>query len=188
VAFRAELDDFEMFYERTYPAAYRTALGICADPGLAADAVQDAYLAAYRQRSRFRGEAPAGAWLQRIVVNAALSSLRRRRVRWLEPFDALRHDHAVPDGDPAEALALRDALTDLPPRVRAAVVLRYYHDLDYATIAAILETSPGNVGSMLSRALVRLRGALEPDPVVSVGKGGAGGVAEAVRPEVRHGR
>jgi len=76
--FRLEIADFAAFYERTYDLAYRTALGILRDPALAADVTQEAYVAAYRDRDRFRGDAPPGAWLHRIVVNKALSAARRR--------------------------------------------------------------------------------------------------------------
>ncbi len=161
MAFRAELSDFGAFYERTYDTAYRTALGIVRDPALAADVTQEAYVAAYRHRDRFRGEAPSTAWLHRILVNEALSALRRRRaihpVRDLSPWMA-------PDlaGGSVARLALLQALEVLPARQRAAVILRYYHDYDYATIARILDTTSTNVGAMLSRALDRLKDALEP--------------------------
>ncbi|HEX5465137.1 MAG TPA: RNA polymerase sigma factor [Candidatus Limnocylindrales bacterium] len=182
MAFRHEIEDFGPFYERTYPAAFRTALGICGEPSLAADVTQEAYVAAYRQRDRFRGQAPAGAWLQRIVVNAALSGLRRRKVRWTEPLEAGRHDRAGGEGaDRLDALALRAALEVLPAKQRAAVVLRYYHDLDYATIARILDTSPGNVGALLSRAVQRLR--LEFD-----GDGPAAAAPLPATREAGHGR
>ena len=69
VAFRRELADFDAFYERTYQAAFRTALAIVRDRDLAAEATQEAYLAAYRRREAFRGDAPGSAWLHRIVVN-----------------------------------------------------------------------------------------------------------------------
>jgi DNA-directed RNA polymerase specialized sigma24 family protein len=81
VAFRAELDDFGSFYEASYAVAYRTALAIVRDAGLAADVTQDAYVQAFRDRARFRGDAPATAWFHRIVVNAALAGLRRRSSR-----------------------------------------------------------------------------------------------------------
>jgi len=162
VAFRLELADFGAFYERTYAVAYRTALGIVRDPALAADVTQDAYVAAYRHRDRFRGEAPSGAWLHRIIVNRALSVLRRRPATRpgadLTPL-------LVPDdaAGTTSRLALLDALDGLSPRHRAAVILRYYHDYDYATIAQILGTTTTNVGAMLSRALDRLRVALDRD-------------------------
>ena len=63
----------------------------------------------------------------------------------------------------ASPLALLQALDVLPARQRAAVILRYYHDYDYATIAGS-DTTSTNVGAMLSRALDRLKDALEPEP------------------------
>jgi len=162
VAFRLEIADFGAFYERTYDVAYRTALGIVRDPGLAADVTQDAYVSAYRNRDRFRGEAPSGAWLHRIVVNEALSAMRRRRATGR---DADLTPLLVPDDVPEamSRLALLDALDRLAPRQRAAVILRYYHDYDYATIAQILGTTSTNVGARLTRALDRRRVALDRD-------------------------
>jgi RNA polymerase sigma-70 factor, ECF subfamily len=170
VAFRLEIADFGAFYAQTYDLAYRTALGIVREPALAADVTQDAYVAAYRQRDRFRGEAPSRAWLHRIVVNQALAALRRRRptsqVTELAPVSS--PDHAP---GTTSQLALLRALDGLPDRYRAAVVLRYYHDYDYATIAQILETSSTNVGAMLSRALDRLKVALDEGPGATNGMG-----------------
>ncbi len=163
MAFRLELSDFGAFYERTYGNAYRLALGVVRDPAQAADVTQEAYIAAYRHRDRFRGEAPSAAWLHRIVVNEALAALRRRRgtapVVDLSPL-------MTPDGagHSDTRLALLQALDVLPGRQRAAVILRYYHGYDYASIAQILDTTSTNVGAMLSRALDRLKAALEPEP------------------------
>ncbi len=163
VAFRLEIADFGAFYERTYDVAYRTALGIVRDPALAADVTQEAYVSAYRQRDRFRGEAPSAAWLHRIVVNQALSALRRRRPT---RRDADLSPFITPDtaAGTTSRLALFDALDGLAPRHRAAVILRYYHEYDYATIAQVLGTTSSNVGAMLTRALDRLRVALDPEP------------------------
>jgi len=164
VAFRAELEDFGAFYARTYPGAYRTALAIVRDPGLAADVTQDAYVSAYRDRGRFRGDAPSAAWFHRILVNAALAGLRRRssRPREIAVDDLPGRSPRDVASSASDRLSVLAALEQLDPRARAAVVLRYYHDHDYATIARILETSPGNVGVILTRALDRLRAELEP--------------------------
>jgi RNA polymerase sigma-70 factor (ECF subfamily) len=172
VAFRTELTDFGTFYERTYQGAYRTALGILRDAPLAADVTQEAYVAAYERRDQFRGDAPGAAWLHRIVVNQSLAALRRRRstVREIGVVDAGRPDDARAAAD---RLALFAALGELSPRHRAAVVLRYYHDYDYATIGRMLGTSSSNVGAMLSRALDRLRSELEPASAAVIGLGGA---------------
>ena len=155
----ATIADFGAFYELTYSTAYRTAFAIVGESALAADAVQDAYLSAFRQRDRFRGDSSAETWLIRIVVNAAISTARRQRVRWVEPIA-----HPAHDGDEArttERLSVVSALQGLPPKERAAVVLRFYLDYDYATIARCLYTSTGTVGSWLSRAIDRLRPMLE---------------------------
>lgn len=168
MVFLLELSDFGAFYERTYDSAYRTALGIVRDPAFAADVTQEAFVAAYRQRHRFRGEAPSAAWLHRIVVNQALGALRRRRPAprgsdlspWMGPDDS---------SATTTRLAIFDALDALPARHRAAVILRYYHDYDYATIAQMLETTSTNVGAILSRALDRLRVVLDPEQSATIG-------------------
>jgi len=169
MAFRREIEDFGAFYERTYQLAYRTAYGIVRDAGLAADVTQEAYVAAYSGRDRFRGESPSQAWLHRIVVNSALTALRRRRpvVHELTPGEL-----GLPDESrvSADRLVLWEALDQLKPKSRAAVVLRYYHDYDYATIANILDTTTTNVGALLSRALDQLRADLEP-PIQAVAAG-----------------
>jgi RNA polymerase sigma factor (sigma-70 family) len=167
VVFRLDLADFSGFYERTYQAAFRTALGIVGQTALAADVAQEAYAAAYRHRDRFRGDVPPEAWLHRIVVNAAFSAVRGQHP---VVHEISMPDPASPDDSRqiAERLALFDALDALAPRQRAAVILRYYHDYDYVTIARILNTTSTNVGAMLSRALDRLRVELEtPEPVAA---------------------
>jgi len=172
MAFRREIADFAGFYERTYALAYRTALAIVREPALAADVTQEAYIAAYRERDRFRGDAPPAAWLRRIVVNKALSAARRQATT----SNVIDLNLPTAGDEAAHAtgrLALLDALDDLPPRHRAAVVLRYYHDHDYATIARILGTSTSNVGAMLSRALDRLKVVLDDEPATTAKRGRA---------------
>jgi RNA polymerase sigma-70 factor, ECF subfamily len=178
MAFRGELADFGAFYERTYQGTFRTVLGIVRDPAVAAELTQEAFTTAFRERDGFRGDAPAGAWLHRIAVRAALSALRRRRMAGPREIavsvDPTGQDRTTHEGQVADRLAIFAALDALAPNQRAAVVLRYYHDYDYATIALILDTSPGNVGSLLTRSLDRLREILGPDalpPVTAVTPG-----------------
>jgi RNA polymerase sigma-70 factor (ECF subfamily) len=80
-------------------------------------------------------------------------------VREIEPADAGSTD-ATPGS--TDRVAILAALDELSPQQRAAVVLRYYHDYDYATIARILGTTTSNVGAILNRARERLRVELEP--------------------------
>lgn len=161
--FLPDIADFDAFYERTYQRAYRTALAIVRNHAMAADVTQEAFVAAYGQRGRFRGDAPGEMWLHRIVVNAALAAVRRRGpvIRELTMTERGSADHARATAD---RVVLFAALGELPPRHRAVVVLRYYHGYDYATIARILGTTPTNVGAMLSRARDRLKVELEPRP------------------------
>ena len=156
---RAHLADFGAFYEQTYATAYRTAFAIVGESALAADAVQDAYASAFRQRDRFRGDSSAETWLIQIVVNSAISASRRQRVRWVEPVSQLTYESG--EARTVERLSVVAALQGLPPNERAAIVLRFYLDYDYATIARCLNTSTGTVGSWLSRAIDRLRTVLE---------------------------
>ncbi len=143
--------------ERT--ALYRTLLAVTGDPDLADDLAQEAVARGIERAAQYRGPAPVGAWLHRIALNAWRDHLRRRRLRrWigLDRPDAV----AAPDrraSDLAEAVDLRAALARLPERQRAAIVLRYYHEYDYAAIAEALGTTEGTVGSLLSRGLERLR-------------------------------
>jgi RNA polymerase sigma factor (sigma-70 family) len=72
-----------------------------------------------------------------------------------------RRPDPVPEVAELGADHLLDALGALPPRRRAAVVLRYYEDLSEAEIAAVLKVRPGTVKSMLHRSLLQLRGVVE---------------------------
>jgi RNA polymerase sigma-70 factor (ECF subfamily) len=155
----SELEDFGAFYRRTYAAAYRTALGVTSSAQLAEDATQEAYCAAYRGRGRFRGDALAETWLQRIVVRKATDQLRHARSR---PVVELYPEIEVEDGDPAPSLAaerteLLSALACLIPRQRAAIVLRYFHDYPLRAVGEVLGTSEGGAAMLVQRALVHLR-------------------------------
>ena len=148
MAFRLELADFGAFYERTYGTAFRTRWDRPRS-GPRRGRHPGAYVAAYKHRDRFRGEAPSTAWLHRIVVNQALAALRRRRATSPGCVHLVVMAARLQRGSASHRLSLLQALDELPPQQRAAVILRYYHDYDYATIAQILGTTSTNVGAML---------------------------------------
>lgn len=139
----------------------------------AADAAQEALIAIARglAAGRFDGRARFTTWAHRVTVNACLDELRRRKRR-PDMLDELDLDHGVPPSNRpgvAEAVAARldidTALARLPPDFRAAVVLRDLCDLDYATIAEILDIPPGTVRSRIARgraALIPLLGNSAP--------------------------
>ncbi|MBJ7600800.1 MAG: RNA polymerase sigma factor SigE [Candidatus Nephthysia bennettiae] len=151
---------FPLLYEREYGAVYRTVRAMVLDPAEAEDLTQEAFARAYRARTRYRPTAPPGAWLHRIAVNTAISFLRRRKLSRLLP---LRLYEAPDDRDYArsEARTVVDAaLADLSPRLRAAVVLHYFHDYSRDEIAQILGIPSGTVASRIAKAMVLMRRAM----------------------------
>jgi RNA polymerase sigma-70 factor (ECF subfamily) len=151
---------------------YRVALAILRDPEAAIDVTHDTFARAFDRWNQYDANRPLRAWLHGIVSHAALDALRRHRVRNLAlPVIGQVRETAVanrPDGDPERQVIDRDlidgALADLKPDARAALILRHYYGYDYAEIARFLRTSPGNVGSILSRAHTTLRVHLAADP------------------------
>jgi RNA polymerase sigma-70 factor, ECF subfamily len=146
---------------------------MCGDALLAEEAAQDAFVRVWQRLSTYRPELSFRAWLYRIAVNAALDALRREHPAL--SLEALPEDgrglaawSAVgpPAVEPAAAYErkergdlVRQAVTDLPPAARAALVLREWGGLSYAEIAQALDVPPGTVMSRLNsaRALLRQR-------------------------------
>jgi RNA polymerase sigma-70 factor (ECF subfamily) len=127
----------------------------------AEDAVQEAFLHAYRALDRFRTDQPFGAWLHRIVANAALDVARRKKVR---DADELGDTLAAPFHDPAERGELRarlqEALATLGERQRAVIVLHDVEGFKHAEIGAMLGIPEGTARSDLHHARSALRRAL----------------------------
>src|SRR3989454_9682572 len=158
-------DAFDELVRATYADTYTLAHRLTGDEEDARDVVQEAYLRAYRGLKRFRGEAQFTTWLYRITANCAATQLARRaKTRHDDlPADAPLADPR-PDSDPeavAEGELLRDrvseALADLPPRLRAVVVLRDVYDLPHEAIAAELGITEAAAKVRLHRARRRLR-------------------------------
>lgn len=158
------MDDLDLWIREGYAGAYRTACLILRDPQEAEDAVQDAFLRAWRFRSSMPRDAGWKPWLYRVVVNACCSRLRRTI-----PRDRLRADLSAAgsladEAPPPETLALRAeetslvsaALADLPEALRIPVVLRYYAGLSEKDIAVAIGRRPGTVKSRLYEARARL--------------------------------
>ncbi|HJR62827.1 MAG TPA: sigma-70 family RNA polymerase sigma factor [Gemmatimonadaceae bacterium] len=142
--------------------AYAVARAITVTHEDAEDAVQDAFLHAYRALDRFRPEQPFGAWLHRIVANAALDLGRRRRVR---DADSLPDSVALPFRDPAESDELRRRLIaglgDLTARQRSVIVLHDVEGFTHAEIGEMLGMPEGTARSDLHHARAALRRALD---------------------------
>jgi RNA polymerase sigma-70 factor (sigma-E family) len=149
-------EEFDQFMRGRWPAMVRLAYGLTGDAGHAEDLAQAAFARAYASWGRVSRAGNPDAYVRRILINANLSRVRRRRVA-----EELRADLAdtvaVQPQSPAPGAALLDALSRLGPRQRAVVVLRYWLDLSESETAAALNCSVGTVKSQASRALATLR-------------------------------
>src|SRR4051794_33272297 len=163
-------DAFDRLVKATYADTFTLAFRLTGDEEDARDVVQESYLRAYRGLKRFRGDAQFTTWLYRITANCASTHLgKRSRHRHEELLDDAPIADTNPDVDPearADSAALRDrldaALRELPPRLRAVVVLRDVYDLPHEAIAAELGISESAAKVRLHRARRKLREHLYP--------------------------
>jgi RNA polymerase sigma-70 factor, ECF subfamily len=161
-------DAFAELFTRHRDRLWAVALRTLADREEAADALQEAMLSAHRAASRFRGDSAVTTWLHRIVVNACLDRMRRRRAHPTVPLpDGSRDDPydpgatggiepAAPSTDHDTALVVRDALAQLPADQRTAIVLVDLQGYPVAEVAEMLEVAEGTVKSRCSRGRARL--------------------------------
>lgn len=163
---------FERLVAATYTDTYTLAFRLTGDEEDARDVTQETYLRAYRGLRRFRGDAQFSTWLYRITANCAATHLgRRKRHRHDELNEELGLADERPAADPELQLelgSLRDrlqvALRDLPPKLRAVVVLRDVYDLPHEAIAAELGISESAAKVRLHRARKKLRETVLPLP------------------------
>ncbi|WP_194923272.1 SigE family RNA polymerase sigma factor [Catenulispora pinisilvae] len=143
----------------------RIAFLLCEDWHHADDLAQTALTKLYAVWPKARSADNLDAYLRTILVNAYINETRRPLWKRLVTADTgvlLDLPERAPDSD--AALDLRAALAKLPPRQRAAVVLRYYCDLSVEQTAAELNCSPGTVKSQTARGLDALRRILQAQP------------------------
>jgi RNA polymerase sigma-70 factor (ECF subfamily) len=156
---------FDALVRATYVDTYTLAHRLTGDDDDARDVVQDAYLRAFRGLRRFRGDAQFATWLYRITANCASTHLgRRQRHRHEQLDDDLSVDDLRPTSDPVGRSEhadlrdrVRDALAELPPKLRAVVVLRDIYDLPHEAIATELGISESAAKVRLHRARRKLR-------------------------------
>lgn len=146
-------------YDRYKNSMYTLACRITGDFETAAEVVQDAFLQVFRHLGDFQGKSTLGAWIKTIVVRAAISSLRKRRIR----FEALE-DHNEADsidwGDAIDTEYLEQAIRALPEGYRAVFLLAEVEGYAHREIAELLGISEGTSKSQLFYAKKRLRATL----------------------------
>ncbi len=145
----------EQLYSIYQPMVYTLCFRLLGNADDAEDAMQAAFVCAFRGLSRFRGESSVKTWLYRIAVNESMSLLRKRKNAPL-PLDELLE---IPGGAPdcSEDIAVRAALAQVKPDHRAVLILRFWEDLSYEEIAAALGISLAAARMRLKRAKAEFR-------------------------------
>jgi RNA polymerase sigma-70 factor (sigma-E family) len=146
------------FVRAAWPRLLRTAVLLCGSREDAEDLTQTALVKVVRHWQRVERAEDPYAYARAVLVNTAASRWRRVR-RFAELTAGDRGPAPAPDpaGDVVLRDAVRGALAELPPRMRAVLVLRYFEDLTEQQTAAALGCSVGSVKSQASRGLDRLR-------------------------------
>jgi len=155
---QARLEEFAEFAAARQSHLKRTAFLLCGDWHEAQDLTQTALLNLCKAWHRAKRADSIDAYAQKTLINAYLGGRRKRsREREVHASVAATASPFAREDQPDLRLALLGALTELPPRGRAVVVLRFWADFSIEDTAAALGCSTGNVKSHSSRALARLR-------------------------------
>ena len=153
---------FDLIVERHRRSVYLLCYRFVGNHEDASDLSQDVFVRAYKGLQRFRGQSSLATWIYRIGVNVCLNRVSAKRPV-TESIDARPHldQHAV---DPAQELLkgerasqVREAISQLPRKQRATVILRVYHELSHEEIAGILGSSVGAVKANFFHALGNLK-------------------------------
>ncbi len=176
-ASRTTEEEFCEIVETYSDSAYNIAFRMLHDADDAEDAVQEAFISAYRAFPKFKGQSKVTTWLYRIVVNACLMKVRKEKAR-TKYLPEIGYDDAVIydwRNDPQKAAinaelrdVLHNGLARLHPELRTVVVLRDVQGLSSQETAEVLDISVANAKSRLHRARVLLREYLDgylADPV-----------------------
>jgi len=155
---RGDRDAFRLVYETYKDTVYSMALYFFrGDTATAADVTQQVFLRLMDKIGQFKGQSEFSTWLHRMVTNACIDRARgpaRREVgadavpietRTVEP----QHEADLEARE--RARLIQEALAGLTPKIRMAIVLRYFEDLSYGEMASVLNCSIGTVASRLSK-------------------------------------
>ena len=163
-------EEFTSFVVERGAALLRTACLMTGDRQHGEDLVQTALAKAYGSWSKVRRADEPMAYVRRIMVNSHLSLLRR--LMSTEQVIEVVPDRGTGDSQAAHADSdeMRRALLQLSPRVRAAVVLRYFEDLSEAETARVMGCSTSTVNNHVSKGLAALRALLAPETTPTAGR------------------
>jgi len=152
---RGEVRAFDELVLRYQGELYGLAYRMLLNADEARDAVQDAFINAYRALRAFRRQASVRTWLFRITTNQCLDRLRvrpREQAQELPETPVADHGERI-----VEQAQVRAALAELPAAYRAVVLLRHFHGLSYREIAVMMQLPVGTVKTHLHRARAQLK-------------------------------
>jgi len=166
-----EPEAFNLLVHRWERQIYGLALRMLGRDDEAKDATQETFLSAYRNLSKFRGEAKFSSWIYRIALNICNTRLRgrTRNVLSIEEqqesigFEAVADDQDLAEGIQREQVArhVRRALQGLPAEMRQVIVMKEYEGLKFSEIADILGIPISTVKTRMYTGLTELRKRLE---------------------------
>jgi RNA polymerase sigma-70 factor, ECF subfamily len=177
LAVSTDQEAFGEIVKRWERKIFALCFGMLAREDEARDAAQETFIAAYRNLSRFRGEAKVSSWLHRIAVNQCLTTKRRTKTRSEDFLDDDKHEEerffVAPERtspsrttEAKERLTLvRQAVTSLPSELREVIVMKEFEDMTFQEISDTLEVPLSTVKSRVYTALKQLRMKLERVPL-----------------------
>lgn len=168
---RGDREAFDVLVAKYQRDVYRLCYRYVNNHHDASDLAQEAFLKAYRALPRFRGDSAFSTWLYRIAVNTCLSFRSGSKPTVQELPDTLTDDRPSASDrvfEDERARLVREAVSRLPEKQRATLILKIYQDLTHDEVARILGTTVGTVKANLFHALANLR------RQVGEGRGGAG--------------
>jgi RNA polymerase sigma-70 factor (ECF subfamily) len=154
-------------YAQYQRACYNLALRVLGEIAAAEDVVQDVFVRLFDHVRRFRGDAPFGAWLRRLVANATIDELRRRQ--WLLLDSAAQPELVAGpalSGLAEEQIEAWQLLMRLSPRARAVLILHEVEGYTHRELAELFGQSESYSKSILARAIRRLHGDADEEDVV----------------------
>ena len=160
---------FRQFQQPAYTVAYR----ICQCPDSAQEALQEAFITAFRKIGQFRGDAPFWGWLRRVVVNHAINHIRKARPGSTIEFQEYHAHSEAAQERVGLAMDLESALGALAAEDRAVVWLHDVEGYNHREIAEVFQKTESFSKTRLSRARARLRDMLEPNAARRIASAGA---------------
>ena len=164
---RGDMPAFAQLYQRFGRTCFSLALRMLGQRQHAEDLVQEVFLKMMDTIRSYRGDAPFGAWLKRMTVNACIDQLRRQR-GGSEEIDEQQLALGPDGGDAASRVDAWSLLARLPARARAVLVLHEFEGYTHSELAALFGQSESYSKSILARALGRLNTLVTARPLDQV--------------------